>query len=139
MVHDSRRRLLQSVGAGAAFAALPGVPAAALQASEPSLARAGASPVDVRQFSASTAETPLDLINLIDIEAQAAKVIAPGAFSYIAGGAGDEWTMRENRAAFNRQLIVPRVLSGKSAPDLRTRILGTSITSPVIITPVAAA
>ena len=142
MHNDSRRHLLQSMGAGAALAALPAIAGAAMQAAEPALAKPAAAPAAASAaengFRASTVEAPLDLINLIDIEAQAAKVLAPGAFSYIAGGAGDEWTMRDNRAAFNRQLIVPRVLSGKDAPDLRTRILGTPIASPVIITPVAA-
>lgn len=143
MTNDIRRHLIKSFGASAALAALPGMAAATGQAAEPALARPAPSantapPPASGGFVSSTREGPLELFNLIEIEAQAARVIPAGAFSYIAGGAGDEWTMRENRAAFNRQLIVPRVLSGKGTPDLRTQILGTAITSPVIITPVAA-
>lgn len=136
MTNDARRNLIKSFTAGAALAGLPGVAGAASQAAEPALA--SFSHAAAEEFATSSAERPIALINLIDIEAQAAKVIPPGAFSYISGGAGDEWTMRENRAAFNRQLIIPRVLSGKGPPDLRTQILGTHIASPIVITPVAA-
>jgi len=140
MTNSTRRDLLKAVTSTAALAALPAVAATSLQA-EPALARPGQAPAAATspgEFVVSRTEAPLDLINLIDIETRASRVLAPGAFSYIAGGAGDEWTLRENRNAFNRQLIVPRVLSGKAAPDLRTQILGTAIASPIIITPVAA-
>ncbi|WP_346657581.1 alpha-hydroxy-acid oxidizing protein [Bradyrhizobium sp. 149] len=58
-----------------------------------------------------------------------------GGFGYIAGGAGDEWTLRENRAAFERKQIMPRVLTGKGPVDLSSQILGISISSPVVICP----
>ena len=140
MTNSTRRDLLRAVTSTATLAALPAVAATSLQA-EPALAGPGQAPAAATspgEFIVSRTEAPLDLINLIDIETRASRVLAPGAFSYIAGGAGDEWTLRENRNAFNRQLIVPRVLSGKTAPDLRTQILRTAIVSPIIITPVAA-
>lgn len=121
MTNDTRRRVL------ATLAALPAVASAAPQAAEPALA----TPQPLQHG-------PLELINLIEIEAQAAKLLPPGPFSYIARGAGDEWTLRDNRNAFNRQLIIPRVLTGEGPPDLRTQILGTPIASPVIVSPVAA-
>jgi lactate oxidase len=43
--------------------------------------------------------------------------------------------LRENRAAFERKQIMPRVLTGKGPVDLSSRILGISISSPVIICP----
>jgi hypothetical protein len=39
MHNDSRRQLLQSMGAGAALAALPAIAGAAMQAAEPALAK----------------------------------------------------------------------------------------------------
>ncbi|MCK1651577.1 alpha-hydroxy-acid oxidizing protein [Bradyrhizobium sp. 149] len=69
------------------------------------------------------------------MEQKAAKVIPEGGFGYIAGGAGDEWTLRENRAAFERKQIMPRVLTGKGPVDLSSQILGISISSPVVICP----
>src|SRR3954468_9218020 len=42
------------------------------------------------------------------LEAKARELLSQGAYGYVAGGAGDESTMRANRAAFDRWRIVPR-------------------------------
>ncbi|MBU6464782.1 MAG: hypothetical protein KGL35_00185 [Bradyrhizobium sp.] len=47
-------------------------------------------------------EKRLGIINLRELEAEAQKVMTPYGFAYVSGGAGDEWTMRENLVAFNR-------------------------------------
>ena len=36
--------------------------------------------------------------------------LEPGPLAYFAGGADDEWTLRENRDAFRRLLLRPRTL-----------------------------
>jgi lactate oxidase len=54
------------------------------------------------------------------------------AFAYVSGGAGDEWSMRENLAAFNRWVIRPNYLSGNKGADTTTRLLGTQLSYPVI-------
>lgn len=90
------------------------------------------------EYQASTADRELQIINLNLLEQQAAKVIPPGAFGYIQGGAGDEYTMRENQEAFKCKAIVPRVLADLEHPDLRTSILGTEISGPIIMAPSAA-
>jgi lactate oxidase len=77
-------------------------------------------------------EKKLDIVTLRDLEAEAQKVMAPFGFAYVSGGAGDEWTMRENLAAFNRWVIAPEYLSGHRAVDMTTQILGTKISYPVI-------
>jgi lactate oxidase len=56
----------------------------------------------------------------------------PFAYAYVSGGAGDEWTMRENLAAFNRWVICPDYLAGNKTVDTRTRLLGSDISYPVI-------
>lgn len=76
-----------------------------------------------------------ELFDLIRIEAQAKAILPQGGFGYIAGGAGDEWTMRENRTAFERRQIMPRVLTGHDQIDMRTSILGIPLASPVIVCP----
>jgi isopentenyl diphosphate isomerase/L-lactate dehydrogenase-like FMN-dependent dehydrogenase len=81
-------------------------------------------------------EKRLRIINLRDLEAEAQKVMAPYGFAYVSGGAGDEWTMRENLAAFNRTVIVSSYLSGNGTPDTGTEILGSKIPFPVISAPV---
>jgi L-lactate oxidase len=77
-------------------------------------------------------ERKLDIVTLRDLEAEAQKVMAPFGFAYVSGGAGDEWTMRENLAAFNRWVITPDYLSGHRTVDTTTQILGTKISYPVI-------
>lgn len=81
-------------------------------------------------------EKRLRIINLRDLEAEAQKVMMPYGFAYVAGGAGDEWTMRENLAAFNRSVIVPNYLSGHGIPDTTTELLGFKLPFPIISAPV---
>jgi hypothetical protein len=50
-----------------------------------------------------------------------------GAFGYLAGAAGSGSTHRANREAFDRHRLVPRMLRGPAARDLRTTVLGTEI------------
>jgi lactate 2-monooxygenase len=54
----------------------------------------------------------------------------------VAGGAGTEETMRENRAAFERWRIVPRMLRDVSVRDAAVEILGTSLPSPFVLCPI---
>lgn len=77
-------------------------------------------------------ETTLAIVALKDLEAAAEKVMPAYAFAYVVGGAGDEWTMRENLAAFNRWVIRPNSLAGYKTVDTATTLLGTSISYPVI-------
>lgn len=90
------------------------------------------------EYRASSANQELAIINLNQLEQQAAQVIPKGAFGYIQGGAGDEWTMRHNQLAFEKKCIIPRVLADLEHPDLATSILGTEIKSPIIMAPAAA-
>jgi lactate 2-monooxygenase len=57
-------------------------------------------------------------------------------YAYVAGGAGAEETMRENRAAFERWRIVPRMLRDVSARDTETEVLGTRFPSPFLLAPI---
>ncbi len=59
------------------------------------------------------------------------------AFDYYAGGAGEEWTLRENRAAFHRWVLRPRVLIDVSERDTSTTVLGTAVAFPVLVAPTA--
>jgi isopentenyl diphosphate isomerase/L-lactate dehydrogenase-like FMN-dependent dehydrogenase len=70
-----------------------------------------------------------------DYEPAAREVLPPDTYHYYAGGAGDEWTLAENRRAFDRWVIRPRVLTGAYPPDPATEILGTRIGFPVLVAP----
>ncbi|MEO6019059.1 MAG: alpha-hydroxy-acid oxidizing protein [Knoellia sp.] len=74
-----------------------------------------------------------------ELEARAHKEMSAEAWAYVSGGAGTGATVRANRAAFDRWQIVPRMLHGNSSRDLRTDILGTPLTAPVMLAPVGAA
>lgn len=89
-------------------------------------------------YQAPNVEKELDMVNLDRLENEAAKVIPAGAFGYIQGGAGDEWTMRRNRAAFDEVQIAPRVLADLEKPSLESSILGIDLPSPIILSPAAA-
>lgn len=70
-----------------------------------------------------------------DYEPAARELLPPEVFDYYAGGAGDEWTLAENRRAFDRWVIRPRMLTGAYPPDPSTEMLGTPISFPVLIAP----
>jgi isopentenyl diphosphate isomerase/L-lactate dehydrogenase-like FMN-dependent dehydrogenase len=75
-------------------------------------------------------------VSIERLERRAQDVMAPEAFAYVAGGAGTEETMRENRAAFERWRIVPRVLRDVSVRDTTVELLGTRLPSPFVLSPI---
>jgi isopentenyl diphosphate isomerase/L-lactate dehydrogenase-like FMN-dependent dehydrogenase len=77
------------------------------------------------------------LINLHDYEQAAATRLTPGALAYYTGGANDERTLTENRAAFGRRWIVPRVGRDVSTVDTSTQILGRRWPWPLFLCPTA--
>lgn len=78
-------------------------------------------------------ELPLDVNEL---EAQAREKLDPRAYWYVAGGAGKGDTVSDNRAAFNRWRIVPRMLRDVKERDHRVSILGTEMNSPIMLAPI---
>ena len=77
------------------------------------------------------------LVSLADYECEAQRRLDPGALAYVSGGAGDELTMRENAAAWQRLAIRPRVLVGVGQRDPGTTLLGKRRPHPLIIAPMA--
>ena len=60
------------------------------------------------------------------------------AWDYYAGGAGDEITLRDERAAWDRIRLRPRVLTDVAERDLRTTAFGLPLAHPVVVAPTAA-
>jgi (S)-mandelate dehydrogenase len=56
-------------------------------------------------------------------------------FDFFDGGAESEATLRDNRAAFERVRLLPKVLLDVSAVDLKTEILGKTANLPLAIAP----
>jgi 4-hydroxymandelate oxidase len=76
-------------------------------------------------------------LNVSDYERLAAERLEPGVHGYFAGGAGDERTLRDNVAAFARHSLHPRVLVDVGEVSTRTTILGTEVSMPLLVAPVA--
>ena len=79
----------------------------------------------------------MDPVNVADYERLAEQALEPGIFGYVAGGANDEWTLRENVAAFGRWVLRPRTLVDVETVSTATTVLGTDIALPVIVAPTA--
>ncbi|MCI0633359.1 MAG: alpha-hydroxy-acid oxidizing protein [Actinobacteria bacterium] len=74
-------------------------------------------------------------VTVEDYEPVARERLPRDVYDYYAGGAGDEWTLAENRRAFERWVIRPRLLTGSYPPDPSIELLGSVIDFPVLIAP----
>jgi lactate 2-monooxygenase len=70
------------------------------------------------------------------LEARAKRAMSKEAFAYVAGGAGTGATIRANRAGFDRHRIVPRMLRDVSGRDTSVELLGRTLPSPFLLSPV---
>jgi isopentenyl diphosphate isomerase/L-lactate dehydrogenase-like FMN-dependent dehydrogenase len=76
-------------------------------------------------------------VNVFDYEILAQARIEPRAWNYYASGSDDEVTLRSNRTAFERIRLRPRMLVDVSVRDMRTTVLGTPVSMPILIAPTA--
>ncbi|MEU2547785.1 alpha-hydroxy-acid oxidizing protein [Streptomyces roseolus] len=70
------------------------------------------------------------------LEERAAAALPPSVVSYVAGGAGDEFTQRANATAFERWGLVPRMMVGAARRDLSVDLFGLRLPSPLFMAPV---
>jgi isopentenyl diphosphate isomerase/L-lactate dehydrogenase-like FMN-dependent dehydrogenase len=80
---------------------------------------------------------PVEPCNVGDYERMARESLSAGAYGYFAGGAGDEQTLRENVEAYSRWRLRPRALVDVSEATTTTSVLGTEISMPLLVAPVA--
>lgn len=80
--------------------------------------------IDIYKKGILLGEPPVATTNPNGLEAQARKVMQPGPFNYIHGGAGEAATMDANRLAFRQWKIVPRVLKPTKPRDLSVKLFG---------------
>jgi isopentenyl diphosphate isomerase/L-lactate dehydrogenase-like FMN-dependent dehydrogenase len=76
-------------------------------------------------------------INVEDAERIAAERLEPGVLGYFAGGAGDEETLVENRAAWKRWRLLPRVLRDVAEVTTASEVLGGPVSAPILVAPTA--
>jgi 4-hydroxymandelate oxidase len=72
-----------------------------------------------------------------DLEAAARRAVGSTVWGYIEGGAGEEVTVRSNRAAFDRWALLPRLLEDLRTVDLGRSLLGKEVAAPFFLAPTA--
>jgi len=80
---------------------------------------------------------PEGLVNLADFEAPARARLDDAAWAYLNGGAADELTLRDNRAAWDRLRLHPRVLRNLAGGHTRVQLLARTLQHPVLLAPIA--
>ena len=67
-------------------------------------------------------------------------MIPKAGYEFVSGDAADEWTLRENRRAFNNYHIAAKRLVGltKDNIDISTQLLGLKMQSPIMVAPMGA-
>jgi len=78
-----------------------------------------------------------DCHNFHDFRELARRRLPGPIFDYIAGGADDEATLRQNTASFERCDLVPNVLRGVGTLDLSVKVMGQKLAMPVYCSPTA--
>jgi len=76
-----------------------------------------------------------DAVNIEDLRLLAKRRLPRAIFDFFDGGAEDETTLRENRAAFERVRLLPKVLVDVSKVETNTDLFGKPSSLPLAIAP----
>ena len=76
------------------------------------------------------------VLTLHEFDALARERMSAAAFDYVAGGAGSELTLAENRAALNRIRLNPRTLVDVARIDTALDLFGQRYDYPILLAPV---
>jgi 4-hydroxymandelate oxidase len=87
-------------------------------------------------FRSSNTES-LPTADVTQFEPLARRRLSKMAYDYVRSGGGDEISMRENRAGFERLQLEPSVLVDVSEIDTRVNLFGSVFESPILLAPVA--
>lgn len=71
-----------------------------------------------------------------DLEAKAEAALPPSIWSYVAGGAGDEFTQRANATAFQQWGLMPRMMRASKDRDMSVELFGMTLSSPLFLCPI---
>ena len=119
-MRTTRRQALSTIAAAAGAPLIP------------SVEQAPGAPVPGRRLAA-----PAPPATVVDYEPIAKRRLSHMAYEYIAGGAGDEITLRDNVQAFDRLRLHPRVLVDVSELDTKTSVFGQALDFPILMAPTA--
>lgn len=73
--------------------------------------------------------------NVDDFRKLAHRRLPAPLFHYIDGGADNEWTLRNNTAAFDRYTLMPSGLADTSSVDMTREVLGQKLSMPLFLAP----
>ena len=76
-------------------------------------------------------------LNVFEYEGLARERLHPAVWDFYSAGANDELTLEENRRAFERIQLRPRMLVDVSRVDMTTTLLGAPVPMPIGIAPTA--
>ncbi|KAM4099693.1 hypothetical protein ACB094_05G011000 [Castanea mollissima] len=76
-------------------------------------------------------------VNVKEFQELAREALPKMYYDFYAGGAEDQYTLKENVEAFHRIMIRPRILVDVSRIDMSTTVLGYKISAPILIAPTA--
>lgn len=77
------------------------------------------------------------LVSVAQFAAPAEALLDPVVWAYVAGGAGDELTLRRNEWAWQQIGLLPRVLRDVSTLDTRVTLFDQQLPHPIMLAPTA--
>ena len=80
----------------------------------------------------------LDIISPDRLADQSKAILPPGAWEYIHGSAGAEWTVHANRLALDALSLRAHRLAGFEKADTSSNLFGTNLTAPYFVCPMGA-
>ena len=75
-------------------------------------------------------------VDFATLERRAEAALSPSVLKYVQGGCGDEFTQRNNVAAFSRWGIVPRMMVDCTRRDLSVELFGMTLPTPLFMAPI---
>src|SRR5262249_57859492 len=88
-----------------------------------------------KETTSDAGSLPREPVNVDDFRVLAQAKLPKATYDYISTGSGDEVTLRENGAAFQRLKVYPPLLTGVATADLSTTGLKQQITLPILPAP----
>ena len=89
------------------------------------------------EHTPALAGLPAGVVSLADHEVLARSRLDANAWAYFSGGAADELTLHANLAAWQQQLLQPRILRDLSGAHTQVTLLGRILAHPIFLAPVA--
>ncbi len=132
-----RRDILQSLTALMGTLAVPSLVRGELSPAKAESANGSRQGAPTPTPQAGSAQRTGPPVNLFEFEDVARQRLPQMVYDFVAGGAGDELTLRRNRTSFDAIRLKPRVLVDVSQLDTRLELFGQRLDFPILLAPTA--